>query len=247
MNNKSIGTIGEQAVILEFTRIGVQVYTPIGDNCPVDLIADFNRKLNKIQVKTSINSDKKSYVCRLTKNFCHVNNSGRKQYTSDEVDYFAIYNLERKIPVLIPFSELQNQKSVTIRFEEKMGRNDSQIFEEKNYLFEKIANSHFSYVLPTQKGTSLNFCVDCNTPINLGSLRCVDCELKHKKENFEKKLKQTISKEELKNKIRLQSFEAIGREFNVSGNTVKKWCQKYNLPFRKEDINSFSNEEWLNI
>ena len=155
--------------------------------------------------------------------------------------------MERKIPVLIPFSELQNQKSVTIRFEEKIGRNDSQIFEEKNYLFEKIANSYFSYVLPTQKGTSLNFCVDCNTPINLGSLCCVDCELKHKKENFEKKLKQTISKEELKNKIRLQSFEAIGREFNVSGNTVKKWCQKYNLPFRKEDINSFSNEEWLNI
>lgn len=80
MNNKAIGTIGEQAVILEFTRIGVQVYTPIGDNCAVDLVAEFNRKLNKIQVKTSVDSEEKSYSCHLTKNFLHVNNAGREIY-----------------------------------------------------------------------------------------------------------------------------------------------------------------------
>ena len=246
MNNKAIGTIGEQAVILEFTRIGVQVYTPIGDNCAVDLVAEFNRKLNKIQVKTSVNSEEKSYSCHLTKNFLHVNNAGREQYTSDEVDYFALYNLSRKIPVLIPFSEVENQKYITIRFEEK-GNNQNKVFKEEDYLFEKITNSLFQYSLKDKKGSSKNFCVDCGKSINLGSLRCQECENKRKSEIFQRKLEKVITRNELKDKIKIQSFESIGREFNVSGNTVKKWCKKYNLPYRKEDIVSIIEEDWINV
>lgn len=246
MNNKAIGTIGEQAVILEFTRIGVQVYTPIGDNCAVDLVAEFNRKLNKIQVKTSVNSEEKSYSCHLTKNFLHVNNAGREKYTSDEVDYFALYNLNRKIPVLIPFSEVENQKYITIRFEEK-GNNQNKVFKEEDYLFEKITSSLFQYSLKDKKGSSKNFCVDCGKSINLGSLRCQECENKRKSEIFQRKLEKVITRNELKDKIKNQSFESIGREFNVSGNTVKKWCKRYNLPYRKEDIVSIIEEDWINV
>ncbi len=246
MNNKAIGTIGEQAVILEFTRIGVQVYTPIGDNCSVDLVAEFNRKLNKIQVKTSINSEEKSYSCHLTKNFLHVNNAGCEKYTSKEVDYFALYNLNRKIPVLIPFSEVENQKYITIRFEEK-GSNQKKVFKEEDYLFEKITNSSFHYSLNDKKGSSKNFCLDCGKNINLGSLRCQYCENKHKKEIFQKTLEETISRNDLKHKIRIQSFESIGKEFKVSGNTIKKWCKKYNLPYKKEEINSIAEKDWINV
>lgn len=56
-----------------------------------------------------------------------------------------------------------------------------------------------------------------------------------------------ISRDDLKHKIRTMSFEAIGREFHVTGNTVKRWCKYYKLPFRKKDIKRFSDSEWQNL
>lgn len=43
------------------------------------------------------------------------------------------------------------------------------------------------------------------------------------------------------------SFLQIGKEFNVSNNTIKKWCIKYDLPTRKRIIESISDNEWNNI
>ena len=40
------------------------------------------------------------------------------------------------------------------------------------------------------------------------------------------------------------SFEAIGRDYGVSGNAIKKWCISYELPFKKSDIKKYSNEDW---
>ena len=55
------------------------------------------------------------------------------------------------------------------------------------------------------------------------------------------------SREELKNLIRNTPFTTIGKTFNVSDRTITKWCSKYNLPERKKDINSYSDEEWEKI
>lgn len=53
MNSKRIGNIGEAQVLNKFVSLGIPVYIPFGDNEKADLIAEFNGKLNKIQVKTS--------------------------------------------------------------------------------------------------------------------------------------------------------------------------------------------------
>lgn len=52
------------------------------------------------------------------------------------------------------------------------------------------------------------------------------------------------SREELKKEIRENSFVALGREYGVSDNAIRKWCVRLNLPKTKKEINSFSNEEW---
>lgn len=52
------------------------------------------------------------------------------------------------------------------------------------------------------------------------------------------------NREELKNMIRVQSFESIGRSYGVDGNAVRKWCDKYQLPRTKTEINKISNEDW---
>ena len=73
----------------------------------------------------------------------------------------------------------------------------------------------------------------------------MSCEYERRRQENLKLIK--ISREELKNKIRIQSFLSISKEFNVTDNTIRDWCDKYNLPRRKKDINCISDEDWKQI
>lgn len=55
------------------------------------------------------------------------------------------------------------------------------------------------------------------------------------------------SREELKMLIRITSFAGIGRTYGVDGNSVKKWCIKYKLPYLKSEIKEISDEDWEKI
>ena len=47
--------------------------------------------------------------------------------------------------------------------------------------------------------------------------------------------------------IRTIPFTVIGKNFGVTDNAIRKWCIDYNLPSKKKDILSFSDEEWLDM
>ena len=120
MNNKRIGNIGEVKALSKFIELGVPVYLPFGDNETADLIADFNGKLNKIQVKTSI----KAEDGKMTFQVCSAQSSTRKNipsaryiYTKNEVDYFVLYNIERDELLLVPFEVIEGKIEITIRYE----------------------------------------------------------------------------------------------------------------------------------
>jgi len=36
----------------------------------------------------------------------------------------------------------------------------------------------------------------------------------------------------------------ISKEFSISSATLTRWCQEFNLPSTKKEINSYSDEEW---
>ena len=55
------------------------------------------------------------------------------------------------------------------------------------------------------------------------------------------------SREELKDLIRNLSFVEIGKQFQVSDNAIRKWCDSYNLPRKKADIIKYSDAEWSKI
>ena len=90
-----------------------------------------------------------------------------------------------------------------------------------------------------------NTCIDCGKTIANTSIRCRECEGKHRRQIAIENL--PISREELKQRIRNEPFESIGRSFNVAGNTIKKWCDKYNLPRLKKEINNISDKDWEDI
>ena len=83
------------------------------------------------------------------------------------------------------------------------------------------------------------FCKKCGKRIDKNSITgfCSKCL-------SENSLEQLPPREEIKYKIRNLSMCAAAKEYNITDNALRKWCDKYNLPRRKKEINKYSNEEW---
>ena len=86
-----------------------------------------------------------------------------------------------------------------------------------------------------------NYCIDCGIEISEDAIRCIKCAAKQKAVPLENML---VTREELKQLIRTTPFTTIGKQYNVSDNAIRKWCDKFNLPRYARDIKSYSDEEW---
>lgn len=93
--------------------------------------------------------------------------------------------------------------------------------------------------------TKKNFCIDCGKEISESSTgRCNACANKTKRVPLKD---MPVTREELKDLIRTLPFTTIASQFNVSDNAIRKWCDKFNLPRTKKEINSYSETEWTTI
>lgn len=87
----------------------------------------------------------------------------------------------------------------------------------------------------------ISYCKYCGKIVYKNSNCCVECAAK------ERRVVERPTREELKKLIRECSFVEIGKRFKVTDNAIRKWCDNYNLPRKKKDINNYSDEEWLYI
>lgn len=93
------------------------------------------------------------------------------------------------------------------------------------------------------KETNIKICPICGKEYKGVAKTCsVECGIARSR-----KMKVIPKRSALKYLIRNYSFEWIGRQFGVTGNTIKKYCDKANLPRTKTLINSYSDEEWKKI
>lgn len=102
---------------------------------------------------------------------------------------------------------------------------------------------HYSKFDPRRK--EKHYCCDCGKEVFKTSIRCVDCENKHRKTTSTANL--PVTRDELKKLIRTTPFTQIGKKFKVSDNAIRKWCDKYNLPRKSTEIKKMTNEEWASI
>ena len=101
--------------MLEFVKRGIPILLPYGDNARYDLAAEFNGKLNRIQVKYCNHITKENsavLICRSSTN--HTTNKHLTTYEND-VDYMAFYIPSWEESLLIPIEIIGDKKSMAIR------------------------------------------------------------------------------------------------------------------------------------
>lgn len=86
-----------------------------------------------------------------------------------------------------------------------------------------------------------HYCIDCGIEISKGSIRCSKCD------HIRQRKIERPDREELKSLIRTKSFVSIGKMYQVSDNTIRKWCKSENLPFQASKIKKYTEEEWKEI
>ena len=89
-----------------------------------------------------------------------------------------------------------------------------------------------------EKQRKIYRCERCGAEITHKAKLCVECA------SLASRKVDRPSRDELKALIREKPFTHIAKEYSVTDNAIRKWCETYNLPSKKKDINSFTNEEW---
>lgn len=137
MISKQKGNIGEAVILAEFTKRGIQVSIPFGDSARYDLIAEFNGKLNKIQVKYSNTMiDEETIMCRSASSLNHTTNKHLNTYEND-IDYFAFYLAKWDKCILVPVDKIGSNTAFYVK--SKMGKKhnpNTHIVDD--YTFDKI-------------------------------------------------------------------------------------------------------------
>lgn len=98
---------------------------------------------------------------------------------------------------------------------------------------------------PKPKEKKKYYCIDCGAEVSSKNVkRCASCNAKHSTIALED---MPVTREELKKLIRTTPFTKIGEKFNVSDNTIRKWCDKFSLPRKVTEIRKYSDDDWLKI
>lgn len=136
MNSTRVGDIGVANVIARCMAKNIPVYIPFSDNERADLIILLDNVPKKIQVKTTV--EDKNGVSIFRAMSCSSRIYNRKsvihKYTSDEVDYFMLYNINRNEVYMVPFEECSSGH-ITIRHSSPKNNQTHGVKFDKDYIF----------------------------------------------------------------------------------------------------------------
>lgn len=76
------------------------------------------------------------------------------------------------------------------------------------------------------------YCESCGKEISRGSTLCMDCYAVHQRKVKERPDAISLKEILISNN---GNFTAVGKLFNVTDNTIRKWCKKYNMPTHSVD------------
>lgn len=84
------------------------------------------------------------------------------------------------------------------------------------------------------------YCSNCGKEITAGSKSglCIKCA------NKKQRVCERPSRDKLKELIRTIPFTQIANMYNVTDNTIRKWCDSENLPRKVSEIKKITDKDW---
>ena len=236
------GLLTELYCQTDFSNCGILLSQPIINDSRYDYVADINGKFYRIQCKSCLpteSGDAISFNCS-NKNW----NSGVYKTYKGAIDFFYTYYNGKGY--LISVDDTPN-RCKTLRFSSDQPNNKN-ISWAKDYEFEKVIISLGASIQKIEQNyikqiKSESVCVDCGKSISYNSVRCKKCNNAHLSE-IRWHESNIPERDELKNGIRKYSFLELSKKYNVSDETVRNWCDVYELPRSKSKINMYSEEDW---
>ena len=224
------GQLIELKVQEEMIRYGFDVSIPAYNASKYDLLVDTGTELLKIQVKKAIGQSRavNSFSISCTTQNVRASNKSKHKYTSNEIDYFATVWKDKVY--LIPVDETSITK--TIR-EDEVEYLAETIF----YNYQRLSDEELYNYSSHEK----HYCENCGCEIQSTSTYCISCC------NLKRRTVERPTREELKNMIRTLPFTTIAKQYFVSDNAIRKWCDAEHLPRKSSDIKRYSDEEWRTI
>ena len=138
-NPVNVGNIGEHAAIKLFLSFDIPLFVPVTDK-GIDLIAYFNNKLQKIQIKTtcSHNIDDKFILFNLANIKYKIKDghvtSYRQKYSPDMIDYFVLYDANFDELYILKNSGVRN--TICLRIDEPLNNQSKNVHYAKDYKLE---------------------------------------------------------------------------------------------------------------
>lgn len=136
-------------------------------------------------------------------------------------------------------------KELSFQLHHKDGDNTNNTLENLQILCPNCHSQTENYAGKNIKTKNESICLNCGKTVSRGYCYCRSCAGKIKAEKYKEENNALYyNRDFLKENIYKNSFEEVGRQCNTSGNTIKKWCKKLNLPYKRCEIIKYSKEEW---
>ena len=235
------GLLTELSCQNDFTRCGILLSQPIINDSRYDFLADINGKIYKIQCKSASPADEKESAILFPVCNKNWNNGERKDY-HEQIDFF--YTCYNNQGYLVPIEDVGKRTKVLRFFTELSNAGNSQITCASDYEFEKILTEKLNYNIPNlkpftnKKQKQKNYCKNCGTEISKAATYCRSCAAK------QKNMSSRLSGEGFSKLSGASNFTQIGRDFGISDNAIRKWCDSYGLPRHSKEIKKYTDEEW---